>query len=252
MQDVRPSEALPAEPSPYAAEVWRLVEAQHRVSTLKLVDSLEEQALLEAMLEATKPALPPECGGLDYLLAAPFRYGAVYPNGSRFRRAGRTDGVYYACEHVETAVAEMAFYRLLFYSESPQTPFADAATDFSAFSVRVKTARALDLMRAAIDASLFGDPVDYSQPQALADAARLAAIEVIRYRSVRDARRRANVALLSAKAFLDRKPRQWRTWRIKVGHNGVSALCDFPVSSLSFDRNAFAFDPRLADFRWQR
>ena len=30
----------------YKGEVWRLVEAQHRGSTLKLTDSLDEQALL--------------------------------------------------------------------------------------------------------------------------------------------------------------------------------------------------------------
>ena len=240
------------EPSPYVAEVWRLVEAQHRVSTLKLVDNLDEQALLEAMIEKTKPALPPECAGLDYLLAAPFRYGSIYPQGSRFRRAGRTEGVFYASEHVETAVAEMAFYRLLFYAESPDTPFPDAAADFSAFSVRVKTQAALDLTRPAESDPALRDPVDYPQTQALAEMCRKKGIEIIRCRSVRDPKQRANAAVLTAKAFAGKKPRQWRTWRLKVGSNGVSALCDFPVSSLSFDRDAFVSDPGLADFRWER
>jgi RES domain len=238
--------------TPYAAEVWRLVEAQHRVSTLKLVDNLDEQALLESMIETTKPALPPECADLDYFLAAPFRYGAVYPHGSRFRRAGRTLGVYYASEHVETAVAEMAFYRLLFYAESPHTPFPDAAADFSAFSVRVKTRAALDITLAAFDGPALHDLVDYSATQALADSARDAGVELIRYRSVRDGSRRANVAVLTAKAFVDKRPKQWRTWRLKVGSGGVSALCDFPVSNLRFSHSAFAADPRLKDFRWER
>jgi RES domain len=240
------------EPSAYAAEIWRLVEAQHRVSTLKLVDNLQEQALLEAMIETTKPSLPPECAGLDYLLAAPFRYGSIYPQGSRFRRAGRTEGVFYASEHVETAVAEMAFYRLLFYAESPQTPFPDAAADFSAFSVRVKTLAALDLTRPDFNDPALSDPVDYSQTQALAETCRKGGIEIIRYRSVRDPKQRANAAVLTAKAFADKRPRQWRTWRLRIGSNGVSALCDFPVSSLSFDRGAFMNDPRLAGFRWER
>src|SRR5690606_23673868 len=102
---------------------WRLVEAQHRVSTLKLVDTHDEQALLEELVEETKPAIPAECRHLDYLLATPFRYGSVYPQGSRFRRAGRTRGVFYAAEQVATAVAEMAFYRLLFFADSPDTPW---------------------------------------------------------------------------------------------------------------------------------
>jgi hypothetical protein len=53
-----------------------VVEAQHQVSTHKLVDSLSEQALLEELIEATKPTVPPECRHLDYLLFTPFRYAA--------------------------------------------------------------------------------------------------------------------------------------------------------------------------------
>src|SRR6185295_2574229 len=94
---------------------WRVVEAQHKVSTLKLVDTLDEQALLENLIEQTKPSVPPECRHLHYLLATPFRYGAPYPLGSRFRHAGMTPGVYYASVAVETAIAETAFYRLLFF-----------------------------------------------------------------------------------------------------------------------------------------
>ena len=92
---------------------WRVVEAQHHVSTLKLVDTLNEQRLLEGLIEGTKPMVPPECRHLHYLLFTPFRYGAVYPNGSRFRRAGITEGVFYAAEAVESAIAEMTFHRLL-------------------------------------------------------------------------------------------------------------------------------------------
>ena len=103
----------PSSSGAYRGRAWRVVEAQHRVSTLKLVDSGREQALLEDILEASKPALPAECRGLHYLLATPFRY-APYPHGSRFRRAGMTPGVFYGAEAVDTALAEMAFYRLLF------------------------------------------------------------------------------------------------------------------------------------------
>jgi hypothetical protein len=37
---------------------WRGVEAQHVVSTMRLVDTVEEQDLLEQMLEGSKPDLP--------------------------------------------------------------------------------------------------------------------------------------------------------------------------------------------------
>ena len=62
------------------------------VSTMALVDTLEEQALLEQLLDDSKPSVPLECRGLHYLLFTPFRYGAPYPHGSRFRAAGGTPG----------------------------------------------------------------------------------------------------------------------------------------------------------------
>jgi hypothetical protein len=58
------------------------------VSTLKLIDTLEEQVLVEQLIDESKPAVPRECSHLHYFLSTPFRYGAPYPTGSRFRRAG--------------------------------------------------------------------------------------------------------------------------------------------------------------------
>ena len=45
---------------------------------MTLVDSLEEQALLEQVLDDSKPAVPEGCRHLDYLLFTPFRYGAPW------------------------------------------------------------------------------------------------------------------------------------------------------------------------------
>ena len=68
-----------------AARPVRLVEAQHLVSTRRLVDSAEEQALLESVLEKSKPTLPadPEFAGLHFLLTTSFRYPPLR-HGSRF------------------------------------------------------------------------------------------------------------------------------------------------------------------------
>ena len=151
--------ALSSEAAPFRGSGWRLVEAQHRVSTLKLVDDLDEQAVLEDLIEATKPSLPPDCRRLDYLFATPFRYGAPYPHGSRFRRAGWTAGVYYAAESARTAVAEMAFHRLLFFANSPETPWPREASEYTAFSASLATGHGLDLTRAPFDRDAVGlDP----------------------------------------------------------------------------------------------
>lgn len=240
--------ALASEARAYRRHVWRLVEAQHRVSTLKLVDTLEEQALLEDLIEATKPALPPEARGLDYLLATPFRYDAPYPVGSRFRRAGRTPGVFYAAETPETALAEMAFYRLLFFAESPGTPFPRGVADYTAFSAAVETAAALDLTLPPLvrDHAAWCALTDYSPCQSLAEAARAADIALIRYQSVRDPDAGANVAVLTPRAFAAPGLQDRQTWRLRLTIGGVLAVCDFPEARRAFPLAAFAGDPRLA------
>ena len=60
---------------------WRAVEAQHQVSTRKLVDTAAEQELLEELIETAKP--PDITGGrVHYLLSTPFRYPPLR-HGSR-------------------------------------------------------------------------------------------------------------------------------------------------------------------------
>ncbi|MEO5322670.1 RES family NAD+ phosphorylase [Mesorhizobium sp. CC13] len=247
-------EELSSEARPLEGRCWRLVEAQHRVSTLKLVDSLDEQALLEQLIETTKPHIPVECGHLHYLLATPFRYGSNYPTGSRFRRAGRSLGVYYAAQRVQTAVAEMAFYRLLFFSESPHTPWPSDAAEYTAFAASFKAARAIDLTMPPLsrDAESWTHPTDYAACQQLTDDARGGGIEAIRYRSVRDPAGGANLALLTCTVFAKPAPVDRQTWRIRLGPSGVQAICEFPELRIGFDRGSFAGDPRLRDMRWPR
>lgn len=246
--------ALSSEKRAFAGACWRLVEAQHKVSTLKLVDSLDEQALLENLIEETKPPVPPECRHLHYLLATPFRYGAPYPTGSRFRRAGLTPGVFYAAERPETAVAELAFHRVLFFAESPATPWPTNPAEYTSFCADYTTARGLDLTSAPLarDRARWTHPTDYTPCQDVADAARTAALDVIRYESVRDPQRRANLALLSCRAFASPQPTARQTWRMRLGLNGVQAICEFPDIRLEFDRAAFAADLRLATMVWNR
>lgn len=241
-------DALSSEARAIERTCWRLVEAQHRVSTLKLVDSLAEQTMLEDLLERSKPPVPPECWHLHYLLSTPFRYGSLYPKGSRFRRAGLTPGVYYGSEGVETAVAETSFHRLLFFAESPATPWPDNAPEFTAFSVPFATERAIDLTAEpfSADRGVWTSPTEYEPCQALADSARSADIQLIRYESVRDPKAGANAALLTCDAFAARTPAQRQTWRLRLGSHGVQALCEFPDLRLEFPRSAFAIDPRLA------
>jgi len=242
-------DALESELLPWQGNGWRLVEAQHLVSTLKLVDDLDEQSLLEEVIDGTKPPVPEECRHLDYLLSTPFRYGSPYPAGSRFRRAGLTDGVYYCSQTVETAVAEMAFYRLLFFSESPKIGFPDLAASYTALCAAISTERSVDLTVPPLvsHSAIWMHPTDYDACQRFADTARALDADLIRYTSVRDPGRGANLAVLRCRAFKKPAPIARQSWRLAITAHGVSALCEAPRRRISFPAELFAADPRLVE-----
>lgn len=233
---------------------WRAVEAQHIISTAKLTDTAAEQRVLEESIEKSKPPVPPECRHLNFLLSTPFRYGAPYPRGSRFRRAGFTPGVFYGAENPDTAIAELCFSRLMFYYESPDTKWPPEAGEYTAFAVRYATERAIDLTKSPLNSrnAVWTHKTRYDGCQELADLARPAAIEVIKYSSVRDPKIQMNFALLTCRAFADTDPIERQTWHIILGSNGVSALCEMPRLRLDFDRKAFSSDPRIDGMKWER
>src|SRR6187200_3288052 len=120
---------------------WRVVEAQHQVSTRKLVDSTEEQILLEEMIDSVKP--PDITGGrLHYLLFTPFRYPPL-AHGSRFAR--RTEpSLWYGAESLSAAFAEVSYYRLVFL-EGTTAQLGTVETEPTAFQVNIRTERGVDL-----------------------------------------------------------------------------------------------------------
>ena len=87
------SDALRTHSAPFAPDLWRAVEAQHKIATMVLVDTLDEQALLESLLDQSKPPLPEPLRRLHWLLFTPFRYPPL-PTGSRFRGPAEA-GVFY-------------------------------------------------------------------------------------------------------------------------------------------------------------
>jgi hypothetical protein len=156
-----------------------------------------------------------------------------------------SEGVFYASETPQTAVAEMAFYRLLFFADSPNTPWPANPAEYTAFSAEYGTKKAIDLTKGkyGTDRTKWMHVTDYSHCQALAEAARKAKIEVIRYASVRDPGQGMNFALLTCRAFARPKPIDQQTWHIRLSDAGAQAICEAPKSGITFDRKSFAADP---------
>ena len=95
-------------------------------------------------------------------------------------------------------------------------------------------------------------PTRYEECQTLADLARAADIDLIKYASVRDHHHRPNHAILRGRVFTNPEPITRQTWRLLLGSNGARALCEMPRETIDFDRSAFQSDPRLSKMRWDR
>ncbi|HEV7994115.1 MAG TPA: RES family NAD+ phosphorylase [Gemmatimonadaceae bacterium] len=196
-----------------------MVEAQHRISTRKLVDSADEQELLEDLIERVKP---PDAtrGRVHYLLATPFRYPPL-AHGSRF--GGRRErGIWYGAEERRTAFAELSYYRLLFL-EGTAAALGVITTSLTAFTVRVRSPRGIDLVAAPFDAhrTTIASPSSYEATQTLGDQMRAAGVELFRFPSARDAERGVNVAAFSPSVFGRAKPQRFETWHCTATHERV-------------------------------
>jgi RES domain len=198
--------------------LWRAVAAQHVASTLRLVANVEEQLLLERLLDQSKPPLAAEARELHYVLCTPFRDSS--PLGSRFRAPADT-GIWYGAEAQRTACAELGFWRWRFLMDSealetigpsPQTVFR-AGID----------AKLVDLTETPFKRwrTEWTRPDDYGPTQDFARTARRAAVDAIRYESVRDPQHAPAVAVLRPSCFKPRKPLEQQTWFLTVRRAAV-------------------------------
>ncbi len=166
-----------------AAVLWRGVEAQHLVATMRLADNLQEQRVLEELLEASKPPLPEAARAKHYLIFTPYRYRS--PVASRFRRAA-DPGVWYGAEDLETACAEVAYWKWRFLTDSDAFAGQALHTQHSLFRANAR-GRCADLTTAPWKASerAWRHKTDYSACQDLADEARRRNLAWVRYAAVR-------------------------------------------------------------------
>src|SRR6185295_19649639 len=165
--------------APLRHVLWRAVEAQHVVSTMALVDTIEEQHALERLLDDTKPPVPVEAAHLHWLLFTPFRYPPP-PGGSRFR--GSNDaGVFYGADEIRTACAELGYWRWRHLLDVPALT-AMPAKPQTVFRARLATAT-VDLRQPPFvrDRDVWTQRDDYAGCQRFGLAAREAGVGAVRY-----------------------------------------------------------------------
>jgi hypothetical protein len=223
----------------------RVVESQYHVSTRKLVDSLEEQALLEQLIERVKP-VDRSGGRLHVLLATPFRYPPL-AHGSRF--GTRHDpGLWYGSGEPRALFAEVAYYRLVFL-EGTHTRLDPLLTWHTSFTVQLRTELGIDLASPPFDAHhpQIASRTEYAATQALGADMRRAGVEAFRYPSARDVRGGANIGVFTPAAFGDARPRGLETWHCTATRHRVEIVRrDFSKTiAFAFPREEFLVDGRL-------
>jgi RES domain len=232
---------------PLRGRFRRLVEAQFRNSTRSLVDSDEEQGVLEQLIDAhAKAPVPVGFEDLHYLLYTPFRHPPLR-NGSRFGTR-QERGILYGARKLPTALAEVAYYRLVFL-DGTRADLGELHTEHTAFRFGVQAERGVDLSESPFRAfeEAISSKIDYAASQALGADMRAARAEVALYVSARAAGREINVAVLE-NVFRPRQPIDEEAWRCTASRARVEfrsrTLIGEPERH-AFERGQFEVGGRL-------
>jgi len=239
--------AGPSEVRRLTGRFRRVVEAQFRNSTRKLVDSDDEQRALEELLDA-KAKLPVPAGfeGLHYLLYTPFRHPPLR-HGSRFGTR-RERGILYAARELPSAFAEVAYYRLVFL-EGTAAPLSPIQVDLTAFSFRLAAQRAIDLTVEPFRAfeERISSPVSYADSQQLGHALREAAVQACLYVSARARGRGVNLAVFD-NVFRPQRPLDEERWTCTAARERVEFRAQRLVGeeeSHAYERGQFLVNGKL-------
>lgn len=195
------------------AVLWRAVEAQHIAATMSLVDSLDEQTVLEHILESNKPPIPRTYEQLNYLIFTPFRYTSAHP--SRFRRPDES-GIWYGALDRQTACAEVGYWRWRFLMDSDALKAGEIRFESTLFQAKVD-GLCIDLTAppwSTLD-QLWKNPTDYSHCHQLAHLARSSGVQWIQYGSARQPEGLC-AAVFDAQCLSLHEPHHQETWMCKI------------------------------------
>lgn len=234
-----------APPQPLSGTLLRLVESQEQVATNTLVSSLQHQALLEEMLEATKPPRRKGTEHLHYLLATPFRYPPLR-HGSRFGTR-HEPSLFYGSRETRTVLAEAAYYRFVFWHGMATPPHNKLDTQHTLFEARYQSARGLRLQEAPFSAHVdhLTHPSDYRAAQALGTLMRGAGVEAFEFVSARDPELGLNVALFTPRALASQAPLSQEPWLCEVTADHVRFFARHTQRFFDFALAMFQVDGRL-------
>lgn len=231
--------------SSYMGKVWRMVETQEMAATLNIVDSVEEQDLLESLLDEIKPPYRTGTEKMHYLLKTAFRYPPL-KHGSRFGDRSMPS-FFYASESINTVLAETAYYRFVFlYDMTAQYP-RPIDSEHSLFNVSVRTKRCIDLGAKKFNSirPKLTDKKNYTYCQSVGDwALNQKSAEAIRFYSARYPDN-INLAIAEPKAIISKSPNSMQSWLCRTSADKISFSSRDAQAPISFNIDHFKVNNTL-------
>lgn len=207
-----------------SGKLIRVVESQEQIATNHLVETLEEQYLLEQLLEDNKPRQGRSHSPLHYLLATPFRYPPL-KYGSRFGKKSEAS-LLYGSKNITTALAETAYYRFVFWLGMAIPPPSNKfITQHTVWGANYFTTKGMALHQPPFDRyqQQLTAPDSYQASQALGGQLRSFGSQAFEFTSARDVDKGINIALFNAQAFSAQQPTFQQQW-----------LCETSAVSVTF------------------
>lgn len=231
---------------PLSGKLIRVVESQEQIATNHLVETLEEQQLLEQLLEDNKPLSNHRDSPLHYLLTTPFRYPPL-KYGSRFGKKSEPS-LLYGSKNIGTALAETAYYRFVFWLGMATPPPSNKfITQHTVWGANYFTTKGMALHKPPFEhyQQQLAAPDSYQASQALGAELRTFGIEAFEFISARDLDKGLNIALFNAKAFRTQQPTFQQQWLCETSAASVSFYLTGQQAIYSFQREQFLADKKF-------
>jgi len=225
---------------------WRMVESQEKISTRKLVDSIEEQKVLDGIIEESKLDVSASQTAFHPFLYDQFSYPPL-KYGSRFGKKTEPS-LWYGSLSAETTMVEKAFYRFALIDASVGD-FGMVSSLMTLFSVRLKITNGARLNESPFNKykNQISSPTNYEVSQLLGARMRANDLDGFTFVSARDKNMGINVGLLKLSAFANKHPDagSFQTWQCNTTKRNVEFTNSINDDVFVFPVDAFQIEGRL-------
>ncbi len=227
---------------PINIRLYRIVESQEEVATTVITSNKDDQSLLEAMLEFSKPTLETDLASRHYLISTPFRYPPL-AYGSRFGTI-MEPGLFYGSTEMQTALAEIAYYRFRFLAdiENPAKIIKyKPQSNHTGFYVSAHSDNGLSLMDKAFLSINLSAPDSYHSSQPFGTKMRKAGVELFKFSSARKPAG-INGACFNHTVIKSKKPCATEHWQCLMLENRIVFQKTLSKESCEYLESSFLVD----------